>query len=191
MMDGLLHVVVVAHTLRVRCVGLGLPSCNDVLWWRHGLTVVLYLTFEVLRAHCRVNELMSFTEELTVILISLLLWCFGGHRHTSNGISLPHHGMLLLFDGFCQLFVLYAQVFSRLDRLVVLRRGHCRYLRLLRRVNQAVWHNNVAVAAGHPQLLPIRHLGRMACLQQGRRYNIGVRLAHLQVSVRWRRFIVL
>ena len=80
--------------------------------------------------------------------------------------------------------MLYAQVFRRLDRLVALRRCQCCHLKLLRRVHQTVWHNNVAVAAGHPQLLPVRHLSGVARLQQGRRHDIGVRLAYLQVSVR-------
>ena len=186
MLNSLLHVLIVTHTLGMRRVGLWL-RCNVLVWWGHSLTMVLELSsFEVLGAHCRVNELL-FTEELTVILVSLLLSCFCGHRHTthiSNGISLPYHGMLLMFDGFCQLFVLDAQVFSRLDRLVVLWRCQCSYLKLLRGVHQAVRHNNVAVAAGHPQLLSVCHLSRMARLQQGRWNHINIRLAHLQVSVR-------
>ena len=73
-MDGLLHVLVVTHTLRVRRVGLRLPNCNDILvGWRHGLTMVLDLAFEVLGAHCRVNDLVLFTKELTFIFVSLLL----------------------------------------------------------------------------------------------------------------------
>ena len=35
--------------------------------------MVLDLAFEALGAHCRVNDLVLFTEELTFIFVSLLL----------------------------------------------------------------------------------------------------------------------
>ena len=126
-MSRVFYVIVVTHAFCNDLIRLGVPRCNYVLvWWRHCLTMVLYLAFEVFWTHSRVNEVMVITEQFTIILVSFLLYCFRSHWYTiyAYTICLLSHGMLLLFYRFCQLFMLYAQIFGRLD-LLVLRHYRC------------------------------------------------------------------
>ena len=75
------YIIVVTHALLVWLIGLGLPRYNDLLArWRHCLTMILDLAFEVLGTHSRVYEMMFFTKKFTVILIIFLPWCFCGQR---------------------------------------------------------------------------------------------------------------
>ena len=128
-MGRVLNVIVVTHAFRIGLIGLGVLHCYYVLvWWRHCLTMVLYLAFEVLWTHSRVNEVMIITQQLTIILVSFLLYCFRSHWYAiyASNIWLLSHGMLLLFYRFCQLFMLNAQIFGRLVLLGL--RRYCCYL---------------------------------------------------------------
>ena len=151
-----MHVGVVAHALRVHgCVGHCRPRYmvrvyNDVLVRRwHCLTVVLNLSFEVLRAHSRIDKVRFIASQFTVS--STHSYClfrgFCGHRLTLNAtVCLFDHGIVVLLDCLRQLLMLDAQVFIRCSLLhdlwAVLRR--CK-LELLGRAYQAAWHVYIAI----------------------------------------------
>ena len=159
----LVHVCIVTHAFRVHC-GVR-PSLRGLVririrWhyyvlirWRHRLTVVLYLSFEVLWAHGCVDKVRLIAPQFTIICNAhdyILFWGFCGHRHALYPSICPcllYHCIMVLFDCLCQLFVLDAQIFIRsllLNYLWAIL-WRCK-LELLGRAYKTAWHHYIAIA---------------------------------------------